>query len=221
MSFGFAFDSTATAAANCGAHDDDGRFLCLRLGLCHCLLIHSGIMYIPIGNVQHIPALGCEDLCRVFTEGQVGPSIDGDLVVIVENDEFVQLQMSSQRRGLRTYTFHQAAITSQDKGVIVKKRKAFLVEACSQMCFCNRHAYGVGKALPQRTGSHLHSAGHSELWVSRRAAACLAKLLQSLHRYLVGAAQSIACQVEHDVQQRTGMASRKHESVTVYPPLKW
>lgn len=34
--------------------------------------------------------------------------------------------------------------------------------------------YGVGKALPQRTGSHLHSAGHSELWVSRRAAACMA-----------------------------------------------
>ena len=33
------------------------------------------------------------------------------------------------------------------------------------------HAYGVGKALPQRTGSDLYSAGHSELWVSRRAAA--------------------------------------------------
>ena len=40
--------------------------------------------------------------------------------VIVENDEFVQLQMSSQRRGLRTYTFlspdRYGALTSWGQG---------------------------------------------------------------------------------------------------------
>ena len=33
--------------------------------------------------------LGCEDLCGVFTEGQVGPSIDGDLVVLGDESEAV------------------------------------------------------------------------------------------------------------------------------------
>ena len=47
-------------------------------------------------------------------EGEIGRAIDGDLVVIVQDDKLAELQMAGKRASLGGDTFHHASITTDD-----------------------------------------------------------------------------------------------------------
>ena len=46
-------------------------------------------------------------------------TIDGDVVIIPENDELVQLEMAGQRDCFLADAFHQAAVSGNDIGMVV------------------------------------------------------------------------------------------------------
>ena len=51
---------------------------------------------ISIVNPQDTPAIGPEPLRNAFAERKVGGSFDGDVVVVVEDDELAQVEVSRQ-----------------------------------------------------------------------------------------------------------------------------
>mmetsp|Transcript_137850 Transcript_137850/g.326609 ORF Transcript_137850/g.326609 Transcript_137850/m.326609 type:complete len:492 (+) Transcript_137850:83-1558(+) len=206
--------------ADGGPHHNDARLLRLGLGLLHGLLKNPGVVGVSIRQLDHVPAFSCKNGGRVLAKGQIRAAVDGDFVVIVEDDEFAQLQVACQGCGLLADAFHETSVTGQHIGVVVKQRKAFLVEPRSQVSFSDGHAYGVGEALAQRASGDLHAAGHTELRVPRRAAACLAKLLETLHGHYILPSETVAREVQHHVEQRARMAHRQHKAVPVQPPLE-
>ena len=81
-----------------------------RLRPCHFRGRFHGPHVHPINRADHVPAVGLEPLGHVLREGDVGVSLDGDVVVVVKVDELAQAQGARQRRGLRGHTFLQVAV---------------------------------------------------------------------------------------------------------------
>jgi hypothetical protein len=61
----------------------------------------KGVQVVDIINHLHMPAIGGVSLAYIFGEGELGVSVDGDVVVIVENDELSWYPSVSMRRVLK------------------------------------------------------------------------------------------------------------------------
>ena len=56
---------------------------------------------VSVFNCQRVPAISLKALWHVFAEGEIGKTLDGHLVVVVEIDQFAEFEMAGQRRGFR------------------------------------------------------------------------------------------------------------------------
>ncbi|EGY00759.1 hypothetical protein AZA_89242 [Nitrospirillum viridazoti Y2] len=157
----------------------------------------------------YVPAIGDEAGLHVLGQGQVGGAVDGDAVVVPQDDQAIQAQVAGQRGGLMADTFLQAAVTGDDIGVVVHQGVA---EAGVQVTLRQGHAHGGGDALAQRAGGHLDAAGHAVFRVAGGAGAQLAELLDLLQINVL-----IPREVEQRVDQHGAMAGRQHEAVAVGP----
>ena len=61
---------------------------------------------VSILNRLRVPAIRFETPGTIFREGDVGRSGKRDVVVVIEANQFAELQMTSERRGLGRYSFH-------------------------------------------------------------------------------------------------------------------
>ena len=82
-----------------GGHLDDRWLIGHCLGGCDRLGdgIHVGV---AIGHVLHMPAVGLIALQHVLGEGHIGAAVNRDVVVVVEGNQFAQLEVTSQRASL-------------------------------------------------------------------------------------------------------------------------
>ena len=196
------------AVADVGAAGDERRTF--HLGLCgpdRC--IHGG--HVVAVHLLRVPAVGSKAADHVVAVSQPGGAVNRDVVVVVEDDEPAQPQVTGQGRYLVRHALHQIAIRSQDVGKVIYYGKTWRVKARRQPAFGQGHAHGVAQALPQRTGRRLDPASRVVLWVAGGMAAPLAETLQFVQRH------GVAVDVKQSIQQGRAVTGRQDKAVTVGP----
>ena len=210
------------AIADMAVQDDEGRAV---LGLAEDRQrILDALEVIGIADPEHVPAIAHEAGGDILGEGEPRIAFDGDVVVVVDPAEVIQLQMPGQRRRLRAHAFHQAAVAADGIDVVVEDREVRLVVAGAQPFPRDRHADAGGDALAQRTGGRLH-AGHQMIFrMARRLAVELAEILdvvegdRGLAELLVFGIHRLGLgQIEGRPEQHRGMAVGEHEAVAIGP----
>ena len=155
-----------------------------------------------------MPAVGVEALGHVVVVGQLGRTVDGDVVVVVDVDEPPQPQMAGERCRLVADPLHQVAVAAEDEGVVVDELGA---EAGPQPALGDAHAHAVAEPLAQRAGGDLDPVGEVHLGMTRRLAGPLTELLDVVE------GESVAGEEEKGVQKDRGVAVGQDEAVTVGP----
>ena len=196
------------APADDGAAGDQGRFLRFRLG---GLQGRGDGLRIVAVHALDMPVVSFETLGHIFTEGQAGLPVDGDLVVIVKGDQAGEAQMAGQGAGLVSDSFLQAAVPQEHIGMMIDHLVTGTVETRGQPTLGQCQPHGIGNTLPQRAGGHLHAGRVPGLRVAGRFAVQLAEIPQFLH------GQIKTRQVEQTVKQHGAMPVGKDESVPIEP----
>ncbi len=161
-----------------------------------------------LAEFDHVPAVGAEPFADVVVRGEVGRTVDGDVVVVEEADQVAEAEMARQRGGLVADAFHHAAVAGDDERVVLL---GVLAEADAQVTFGDRHADRVGEPLPERPGGDLDADGVARLGVSRGLRAPLPELAQVVEF------EAVAGEEEHRVLQDRRVAVRQDEPVAIGP----
>ena len=180
---------------------------------------------VAVGDPLDGPAVSFETCRDVFGEGEAGVAVDGDAVVVVEQAEVVELEVSGERRGFGGNAFHHAAVAADGVDFVVEERlEARAAEVRGHPLLGDGHADGVADALAERAGGGFDSGGRFLLGVPRRAAAELPKefeLFERERRAIDGVAVFVAIadpgEVDECVEQHRGVAVREHEAIAVGP----
>jgi hypothetical protein len=152
----------------------------------------DGVDVVAVDTGDDIPAIGFEALRRVVDEPRRDIAVDGDAVVVVENDELVQLPDRRKRAGLVADAFHQAAVAGEGVGVVVDDGVAVAVELAGEQLLGERHADRIGEALAERAGGGLDRRGDAVFRVARRLAVELAEVAELGKREVVAVRCSTA-----------------------------
>ena len=158
-------------------------------------------------DALHMPAGGSEAGGLVGDVGHPDVTVDGDVVVVEEHDQVRQLLHAGQADSLLADTFHQAAVTGHDVGVMVDDLGApggaldFLGDG---------EADGIADALAQRAGRDLDPLAVAVFGVARRAVAPLAEIAN-----LVEVEIRVARQVQQGIKQHGPVPGREDEPVAV------
>lgn len=108
---------------------------------------HERVQVVHVFHRLHVPAVRLVALAHVLREGQVRLAVDGDLVVVVEDDELAQAQVARQGAGLGGDALLQAAVAADDVGVVVHHGRALAVVDGRQVRLRHGQAHGVGDSL--------------------------------------------------------------------------
>ena len=66
---------------------------------------------VAVDRADHVPVIRFETLANVFAEPVFDLAVDGNAVVIVKSDEFIEFPNTGQGADFVRNTFHQAAVT--------------------------------------------------------------------------------------------------------------
>src|SRR5262249_171384 len=110
-----------------------------------------------------------------FGERDIGFAFYGDVIVVVDPAEVIELQVSRDRGCLARDSFHHAAIAAERVNSIAEQFKTWLVVPRGEPLFGNSHAHTRGHALSQRTGGCFHAPGPPVFGVCGAMAAELAE----------------------------------------------
>ncbi|ROV88950.1 hypothetical protein VPNG_10195 [Cytospora leucostoma] len=146
------------AEANDGPQLDQGGLALLLLGLLDGGL-DGGQVAVTIGDLENLPAVGLVSLLNILSEGLVGVTVDGDVVVIPDGDQVAELQVTGQGGGLRGDTLHQATITEEAVCVVVDQVKAGLVVDSGSVSLADGETDGIADTLTKRTSGDLNTGG--------------------------------------------------------------
>jgi hypothetical protein len=166
---------TRAAPADHGPRDDQARpaGLGARSGECLAQAVHV----LTVDRALYVPAAGHEARAHVLAEADVGRAIDRDAVVVVEEDQIAEAQVSGQRGRLGADALHHVAVAHHAVDEVIARRllglTALAAELCARHASRQRHAHSVGEALAQRAGGDLDARRVSVLGMARRAGAPL------------------------------------------------
>src|SRR5437868_680596 len=73
----------------------------------------KGVKVVHVLNVLDVPSVSLKTLAYVFAESQVGVPINSDGVVIIEVNQFAQLQKARYGSSFGRYAFHKVAVAAQ------------------------------------------------------------------------------------------------------------
>ena len=193
------------ALADVGAGDDQGGPFGLGGGLRQGGVYGRGV--VPV-YPQGVPSHRLESGGRVFAEGEVGGSVDGDAVVVVDVVELAQTQMTGQGSGLRRHPFHQVAVGYERPGAVVHQ---VFPEHGGEVRLGDGHPDRRSETLPERSGGHLDPQIGFVFGVAGGVRSPLAEVFQLLH------GERKTAQMEHRVQEHGTVAVGQHEAVAVRP----
>ena len=168
---------------------------------------------IDVGDVLDMPAVGLEALALVLRiEGERRRPVDGDAIVVVEEDELAEPERAGERRGLLRDALHEIAVGGDAVDVVVDDRVAGPVVALQRETSppspCrprSRSPARVGPVVVSIPGVRKCSGWPG---VERLP---LAEALDLLEREVV------ARQVERRVLEDAGVARGEDEAVAVLP----
>lgn len=120
---------------------------------------------IAILYFKHMPSIGFKALSYVFCERVANVSINGDVVGIIQGDQFAKLPVSKEvydqslhiphtrlhylpckRDSLSCHTFLKTSITKDGVGVVIKDWVIRAVVVGSQMSFSSSKTHSIGDA---------------------------------------------------------------------------
>ncbi len=166
---------------------------------------------VAVNATDHIPAVTFKAFTGIVRKPGFDLAVDGDAVIIIQNDEFGQLQRAGQRTYLVGDAFHETAIANESIGVMVDNFMFGFVKFGSQQLFCQRKTHGIGQPLPQRAGGCFYACGDAHLGMSRCFGMQLAELTQLVQR------QVIAGQVQQGVKQHGTMPVGQDKAIPIRP----
>ena len=159
--------------------------------------------------MQHRPA-GCRKAgALVCLIGNRDAAIDGDVIVVPQNNEVRELLHPRKADGLLADAFHQAAVATNHPSAVIDDA---LAETRLQRLLCHREANRIGDPLAERAGGCLNRVHKEVFGVASRQRAHLAEVLDLVERDLL-----VADKIEQRVDQHRAMAGRQDEPVAVGP----
>ncbi len=189
--------------------DDQMGTIVRRGGSCQRAVDCSQI--VAVVHSSHLPAIGLEPAPDVLSEGKVSGSVDGDVIVVVDEGELAKLQMTGQRGGLARDAFHEVAVTHEAKDPVIDHRESRLVEFARKDPLRDGHSHRVPDPLAQRPGGHLDAGGEPALRMARGSGAPLPEPAKLIQRKVV------AGEVQQAVEQHRCVPARQNEAVAVDP----
>jgi len=121
-------------------------------------------------GLEGLPAVGGVTGDDVLGEGDVGVVLDGDRVVVPEDDEVAELLGARQRGRLRGDALLDVTVGGDDVDVVVERGLAgrgLRVEQAALAAGRHRHTDGGRQALTQRAGGDLDTGGVADFRVPR------------------------------------------------------
>ena len=186
-----------------GDHGRQGGFLLRQFnGREDCILI------VPVYGLN-VPAGGFEARALIFGSGNVGFAVNGDFVVIPQNDQLAQLQVTSQGDRFLTNPFHQAAVACDHVCIVIDQLAS---KTRGKPLFSHGETNGIGDALPQRPSGGLDAFGVAILRVSRCLGPHLAEVLDFFERDIF-----VPGQIQRRVEEHRAVACGQDETITVRP----
>src|ERR1700722_1323302 len=114
------------AKADMGPDPDKGRAARLCLRVMDSVADGGGI--IAVRQCLDVPAVGFKSSSHIFGVGNVCVAFDGNMVVIVEEDEVAKCKISGNRGGFGADAFHHVAIAADAIDMIVEQFEPGLVK---------------------------------------------------------------------------------------------
>ncbi|MNC08057.1 hypothetical protein D3C75_556280 [compost metagenome] len=148
-----------------------------------------------VNATDHVPAVGFETCCGIVSEPAFNVTVDGDAVVVIERNQFAQLQGTCQRAHFVRNAFHHAAIAHERIGEVVNNVMTRTVELRRQRLLSNRHTHCVGNTLTQRAGGGFNACGVTHFRVTWGFGVQLTEVFQLFNW------QGITCEVQQAVNQ--------------------
>ncbi len=161
-----------------------------------------------LAQLLHVPPVGLEPPGGVVAQGELGRTVDRDVVVVVHADEAAEALVAGQRRGLVGQALGQVAVAGDAVRAVVDHVRP---EARPQVALRQRHAHRVAEALTEGTGRDLDPRCVTVLGMAGRAAAPLPELLEVAQR------QRVPGEVQHRVEEDRRVAGGQDEAVSVRP----
>ena len=128
--------------------------------------LHGIQVSVTVLDGDDLPAVSFVALDNILSEGAVGVSIDGDVVVVVDADQVSELQVTSERRGFARDTLHQATIAEEAVGVVIDNVEARLVEDGTGVSLGHGETDSIADTLSQGASGDLDAGGIMGLGVA-------------------------------------------------------
>ena len=162
-------------------------------------------------DVLHEPAVGLVALADVLREGEVGLAVDGDLVVVVEEDEVVEAEVAGEARRPRRRCPPSCRRRSRCRRRAPWRRAPSPLKRAASILMLAAMPTALEMPCPSGPVVDLDAGREVHLGVSRRLRSPLAEVLELVER------QVVAREVQHRVEQHRRVAAREHEAIAVGP----
>ena len=161
--------------ANQGGHLDERR---ARVSLGG---VDGGANRVDVGvtvlDVLRVPAVRVEARDDVFREGDVGVTIDGDVVVVIEDNQLAEAPVTGEGRAFAGHALHVAAVAHDAVRVVIDDFAIRLVESTGEVLLDHRETDGVANTHTERARGDFDAVGDEVLRVTRGLGVPLTELL--------------------------------------------
>jgi hypothetical protein len=165
------------------AHQDQRRAAGLAPGLLESALY--GIQIVAIANRLRVPTIGIKSFADVFAEAQIGGRGQRNTIVVIQINQFSQLQMSRHTGGFRSDAFHDVAVADDGISEMVDDLEPGTVIARRQIRFSDCHADAVAETLSERSSGDFYTGSELAFRMPGRQASPLTELLDLIERQIV------------------------------------
>jgi hypothetical protein len=144
-------------------------------------------LHILAVNLLDIETVGFEAFPGVLALRNLGHGIKRDGVVVVNENQIIEAEVSSERARFSRNAFLQTTVTRETHDMLIKNPVLGRVEARGRHLGRHRDADRVTHTLSERTGGAFHAGCFKKLRVARRLAVQLPETLDLVHREIVSA----------------------------------
>ncbi|MPM73315.1 hypothetical protein SDC9_120295 [bioreactor metagenome] len=144
----------------------------------------DGFQIIAVLDQDMLPTVSFETGSYIFRKGFRSRAVQGNIIGVVQTDQFSQFQVAGQAGCFVGDTFHQIAVAVQEICIVIHNREVFFVVGSSQVRFRHRETYRIRDPLSQRTSRRFHAVRVMHFRVSRCFAAELAEVFHVVQAHI-------------------------------------
>ncbi len=160
-------------------------------------------------NRLNLPPGRAKPRRHVLADRKGGIAIIGNVVVVPQEGQLAESQMTGQRNRFLSDPFLQAAVAHKGPGPVIDE---VVAETRRQPCFRDRHADRTGNSLTEKARRDLDTRVLLDLGMAGTDRAELAEALQRVDGHLF-----VAGKMQQRVKQHRSMTVGEHDAVAVRP----